>query len=122
MTLPTNFFGSYHIQWNANTDSSNFLSYTSSWSAPVALTTTGGSHSKNANFVEFKIPFSAIGSPATIKLFVNMLDATGGGTETTYGMAPATGFTDGVQSNPTKYYDCNLLDGNLPTTSCVVTP
>lgn len=123
MTLPPNFFGAYHVQWNANTDISNFLSYTSSWSAPAALTTTGGSHSKNANFVEFKIPFSAIGSPATsVKLLVNMLDATGAGSEATYGMAPATGFTDGVKANPTKYYDCNLLDGNLPTTSCVVTP
>ncbi len=118
-TFPTGFNAKYHLRWKADNSYTNTQVYSTSW-ADAAWDFTGDVF-RTGSYVEFRIPRSDIGSPTSIKLIVNMLNEQGGG-EWTYGLAPATSFTDGYGANPAKYLSCNLNSSDAPTTSCSILP
>ena len=118
-TFPTGFNAKYHLRWKADNTYTNAQTYTAAW-ADAAWDFTGDVF-RTGSFVEFRIPRADIGSPTTLKFMVNMVNEQGGG-EWTYGLAPATSFTDGYAANPVKYLSCNLNSSDAPTTSCSVLP
>ncbi|MBS0619216.1 MAG: Ig-like domain-containing protein, partial [Spirochaetes bacterium] len=117
-SFPTNFWGKYHLRWRTDNGLTGTQTYMSPWSGSTPLPAT--EYKQSGNYVEFRIGWSAIGSPATLKIYANMITDSGG--ESTYGMCPLDGFTDGFNAQPAKYLTCNWTDGNLPTTSCTKAP
>jgi hypothetical protein len=104
-TLP--FAAGYHLRWKTDNTYTNLQKWNgSAWSDVGPISTVA----RSGTFMEISITRLALGSPAKLKVHMNMLiEKTG--EEWTYAGVPSTSFTDG--KNPatfSKFYEFDLAD------------
>lgn len=95
-----------HLRWKADQSFSKAEKWNgAAWvdaSATVPIVAMA-----QGSFMEMSITRSAIGSPSTLKVHMNML-IEGGGSDWTYAGMPSTSFVDSLNPSFTRYFDFDL--------------
>ncbi len=114
-TLP--FQATHVINWQADWANFNNASWSGSawsWTNPLGLTQgTDLIRDWAGTSVEIRVPRSVLGNPDKINLLVHFINSKSG-SEWTYGMVPLTTATDGLDPNPIKYFQFDLLSSLAP--------
>ena len=106
-TLPFN--AGFHIRWKSTNSYTNLQQWNATsgmWDDKGAIST----FARNGKFMELSVARVALGSPAKLKVHVNMLiEKTG--EEWTFAGVPSASFTDGVGPSPfQRYFEFDLAD------------
>jgi len=78
-----------------------------------AASTFNGDAARSGNYVEISVPLTDIGSPATVRLHISMVNATDTA-EWTYAGVLDSSFADGNDPDYTKYYEFDLSGVQAP--------
>jgi hypothetical protein len=107
------FVARYQIQWRAN----NTLTAAYEWGGSAWLDAGWdftGDVWQNGNYVELRIPRSAIGSPSTVELHLSLINEASGG-EYTFAGVPSTSFTDAADPDYGSFFAFDLTGAGVPT-------
>jgi hypothetical protein len=100
-SFPTGLRPGFYLRWKVDDSFSTLEKYAAGWST---VTTAGVTHARTGNFVEFRIPLAAVGSPAAVSLVTFMMNEVGGA-EACFAGLYSGNFTDGYHAtlNITKW-------------------
>lgn len=101
--FPSGFGAEYYYGWKTDGSFEQYKSYSgSSW---TDVTASGITHAKGGNFVEFRIPLSAVGNKSAKLGVVTLMMNQQSGAEASYAGLYSGSFTDGYHATvPINYY------------------
>ncbi|MHC4199172.1 MAG: hypothetical protein ACYSU0_04210 [Planctomycetota bacterium] len=107
------FAAEYLVRWVADGAADGMIDLVvwggSTWDASAF----NGEVARSGNYVEIGVPLAHVGSPATVRLHISMVNAAVG-SEWTYAGVPSSSFTDGDDPDYTKYYEFDLAGAQAP--------
>ena len=106
------FSAKYHVRWKADNTYTNAMEYSVSNWVDAGWNFTGDVF-QSGTFLEMRVPFADIGSPAAFSVVMCMINEAGG-SEWTYAGVPDTVFSDGVDPDYGHYYQFDLTGSTPP--------
>lgn len=107
------FAAQYAVQWGADASAEGTTDLMVWGGGNWAASTFNGDAARSGSYVEIRAPLTDIGSPATVRLHISMVNATDT-TEWTYAGVPDSSFADGNDPDYTKYYEFDLSGAQAP--------
>ena len=109
-TLP--FPARWHVRWKADGTYTNMQEYSGGWVDSDGSWPNLADVRASGDFVELRIPRSAIADPATVPLVMGVLRE--GVNAATFAGVPESAFSDGFDPNFTSYFEFELDGSALP--------